>query len=263
MINNGPGEQLPSMLREVNGRHDTTMKRIITVKEYSEKLGLFAPKEFSNDEHYWFTVMNRNNVIASHLRNVIKDKEELKTVSLSISMNEAEEFMKLEKQRATDGHTKAWSRIALDNFLENLRVKPRRENKTGILLLDIDHFKKYNDTNGHPLADEVLKKLVSILKDNTRASDMVGRYGGEEFMTILTNLPTDTSSEIIDAKAETLREIIEKNLGITVSIGTTISGDSDQSIADIYKRVDRNLYRAKNSGRNLVCSDNGLIAKKG
>lgn len=264
MIQPSSKEHIPSMFRDANGRHDSTIKRINIVKEYSENLGLFAPKDLKNDEHYWLTVMNRVNVVTGYLRNTILDRDQLKITSLSISMNEAEEFMKLEKLKSTDGLTKAWSRTALDNFLENIRVKPRKETRTGILLLDIDHFKEYNDMHGHPEGDEILKKLVELMKLNTRSIDMVGRYGGEEFAILINNLPTEMSSEITDSKAEAIRKEIEEKLGITVSIGATIikDKDSDQSITDIYKRVDSYLYAAKNSGRNSVYSNNGLIAKK-
>lgn len=262
MIKPGTKEHLlPSMLRGATGRHDSVSQRINVVKEYSEKLGLFAPEEFKNDEHYWLTVMTRTHVVNGYLRNIIKGGDQLKITSLSLSMNEAEEFMKLEKLKVTDGLTKAWSRTALDNFLENLRIKPRKDVKTGILLLDIDHFKEYNDMNGHPGGDEMLINLVKLMKINTRSTDMVGRYGGEEFAAIVTNLPREASAEIIEGKAEVLRKEIEKKLGITVSIGTTVIMDSDQDITDIYKRVDKHLYEAKSSGRNIVSSDNGLVEK--
>lgn len=255
-------KELPSMLRGPKTKYDSMMERIKTVKGYSEKLGSIPPAEYRNDEHYWYIVMTRYGVVSDHLRDTIKDKDQLRIASLSLSINEAEEYMRLEKEKATDGLTNAWSRTALDNFLENLRTKPRNEIKTGLLLLDIDYFKEYNDTNGHPEGDKILKKLVEVMKKHTRSIDMVGRYGGEEFLLITPNLPSETSSGIIEDKAQILRNEIENNLGITVSIGTSTIKDSDRNITDIYKRVDANLYKAKNSGRNIVCSDTGLLPKK-
>jgi diguanylate cyclase (GGDEF)-like protein len=268
---NKSSQSVPSMLREANSRHDEIESRIKTIKEYSENLGIFAPKELENDEHYWFTVMNRNHIVSNILKDSIPDKEQLKIASLNIAAKEAEEFLRLEQMKSTDTLTKAWSRGALDNFLENLRSKSRLKLKdslntqkltVGIMLMDGDNFKKYNDTNGHVEGDKLLINLVKTIKNNTRGIDMVARYGGEEFAVVVPNLPQDTASAVISEKAEKIRETIEKDkVGITVSIGATILKDTDENINGIYKRVDENLYKAKENGKNIVCSDNGIVLK--
>ena len=91
---------------------------------------------------------------------------------------------------------------------------------------------------------------------------MVARYGGEEFAIVISNIPTDKSMDLTNEKAEILRQEVEKKTEITISIGTTVINKSDQNVDVIYERVDKNLYLAKNAGRNLVCSDNGLINKQ-
>jgi diguanylate cyclase (GGDEF)-like protein len=252
----------PSMLRNKDVKYDAIIERIKTVKGYAESLRFKAPEAYQNDEHYWFTVMKRYSIVSNILREAIPNKVELKKSSLFVAMNEADEFIIREKEKATDGLTNAWSRIASDNFLEILRAKQRKGVKTGVLLLDVDYFKDYNTKHGHPKADEILKELVKTTRANTRATDMTARYGGEEFFIILTDLPEELSETIITDRAEVIRQEITKNMGVTVSIGATLVNESDQNIIDIYERADKNLYTAKNSGRNIVCSDNGLVPKK-
>lgn len=254
---------LPSKLRNPNNKYDEIQRRILIVKKEATKFGIIPPEEYRNDEHYWFTIMKRYFVVSNLLRDTIKNRDELKQVSLSIAANEAEEFLKLEKQKITDGLTGAWSRNALDNYLEELRKKPRKGFSTAVLLIDIDFFKKVNDDKGHLAGDNVLKALVEKIKENCRASDMVARYGGEEFVVTITGIQEEIGSAIARDKAEAIRTTIEKdkNLGVTISTGTTIIKNSDKNIIDIFQRADRNLYRAKKAGRNTTCSDEGLVIK--
>ena len=121
--------------------------------------------------------------------------------------------------------------------------------KGSILFFDIDHFKQVNDTYGHEFGDYVLKEIGKILKDTFRKSDIVGRWGGEEFIVILPNTNYFDAIRV----AEKLRKTIEnhdfKGKKITVSIGITeYEGDLEENL----KKADEALYEAKNSGRNQV-----------
>jgi len=120
-----------------------------------------------------------------------------------------------------------------------------------VLYLDIDHFKKINDTYGHEKGDEVLKDFVKILKETFRKNDIIGRWGGEEFVVILPKLHFEMATWL----AERLRKKVEKfdfgNLKVTVSIGVS-EFKNKKEFEEALERADKALYDAKNSGRNQV-----------
>ncbi len=123
------------------------------------------------------------------------------------------------------------------------------------MMLDIDHFKDVNDTYGHQIGDSVLIEFANILKKHSRKTDIVGRWGGEEFIIIC----LDTNIQGATNLAENLRASIEEfEFSIinhkTVSIGVSEVKDTD-NIKTLIKRVDDYLYKAKESGRNKVISD--------
>ena len=124
--------------------------------------------------------------------------------------------------------------------------------------MDIDHFKNYNDLNGHLAGDELLKQLTELVLDETRAQDIFGRFGGEEFLLILPG----RSSEIAVYVAEEIRQRIESHLfpygheqplgKLTISSGVASKERLVQSSRDLLTAADAALYRAKQSGRNRV-----------
>jgi diguanylate cyclase (GGDEF)-like protein len=125
-----------------------------------------------------------------------------------------------------------------------------------MILLDIDHFKHINDTFGHPAGDFVLRLLVQTCQECLRNVDIFGRLGGEEFGILLPNTGSDGASEL----ARRIRERVEnvdfvwdgKSLHLTVSLGVTQLHEKDTEFADLYGRVDKALYAAKEAGRNQV-----------
>jgi diguanylate cyclase (GGDEF)-like protein len=129
----------------------------------------------------------------------------------------------------------------------------------GLLFLDIDFFKNYNDKNGHPEGDILLRTLAKILKESLRSSDIVARYGGEEFTMILPQ--TDETS--VRAIAEKLRQRVadfpfpgrHKQPGgkVTVSIGVATFPQHGTDATSLLQFADKALYQAKNGGRNQVC----------
>ncbi len=158
------------------------------------------------------------------------------------------------KTSTLDPLTGAYNRQVLSGFLEEA-IKGSREKGSpfSLLMLDIDHFKKVNDTYGHLIGDQVLQLLVMLLKKTLRDRDYVVRFGGEEFLIILHDISYENSCRI----AERIRILMEENMStpmrrpITVSIGV-VSYHQDETIKDLLQRVDDNLYKAKTSGRNVV-----------
>jgi diguanylate cyclase (GGDEF)-like protein len=126
----------------------------------------------------------------------------------------------------------------------------------GCIMIDIDHFKKVNDTYGHLAGDAVLKEVARRLTTSVRPYDVVGRYGGEEFVVML----PDTSMEQCLIVAERIRENIRtetieaegNKLSITASLGVTRSRDTDANLSDVLKRADAAMYKAKFEGRDRV-----------
>ncbi len=173
-----------------------------------------------------------------------------------------EDLEKATSEARIDGLTKLNNRRAFDELIEQqtLHASQEREDLC-LLMLDIDHFKKFNDTWGHQIGDEVLKVVAGALKRTVRGQDVVARYGGEEFAVLLPETPTNGAHIV----AENIRKLIANNrlkrknsdeeLGqITVSIGVTRYRDSDknESIENFIKRADDALYSAKENGRNRV-----------
>ena len=158
-----------------------------------------------------------------------------------------------------DGLTGLLNRRELDKCFNRIYTRSQMSGHTfAIIMLDVDHFKKYNDVNGHQGGDQALIALAHVLTEAIRPVDIVGRYGGEEFTVIL---PDSTAKDAIHV-AERLRVSVEKRIilskngsklpGITVSLGV---GESSEgcTINGIIELADANLYKAKKRGRNQTC----------
>lgn len=148
-------------------------------------------------------------------------------------------------------------------FQDILYHEIHRANRNGdvfsLIFLDLDHFKKYNDTHGHQEGDKLLRKLSEILHKAVRRSDFVARYGGEEFVIVMPNTPKKSAS----VYGETIRKYIEafpfegrdsQPLGkVTVSVGVATFPEDGAERPSLIQRADEAMYRAKNKGRNTVC----------
>jgi diguanylate cyclase (GGDEF)-like protein len=153
--------------------------------------------------------------------------------------------------------TRLPNRQAIETILQHEVSRCHRESRqVGIMLLDIDHFKRVNDTYGHFAGDAVLRETASRLRAAMRDYDQVGRYGGEEFLVVMPNCDLEQAR----LQAERLRHkicdrpmLVDDNVvTISASFGVTISDGSERS-PDVFVRVaDEALYRAKDSGRNCV-----------
>ena len=154
----------------------------------------------------------------------------------------------------------------LQRFESELRRTENYRQALALFMFDIDEFKKINDTYGHYAGDVVIKSMAEIVRKNTRGYDLVGRYGGDEFMVLITS----TTEEQATSFAEHLREKIsttdiaipgnEVPVRITISGGLAIFPTHGQSTSDLFKAADTALYESKNQGRNrvLVATSVGL-----
>ena len=196
-------------------------------------------------------------IIAYKIRLLENKKEELLT---TLEYKVEERTKKLKHLASIDPMTNLYNRRYFTEMSESiLDLSKRNKTETSIILLDIDHFKNVNDTYGHKVGDDALNKLAKIFQDISRESDIVSRWGGEEFVILLPNTNRDralTISEKIRAKVEksaiTLGDGSELNL--TVSIGISqVNYQEDMNLEASIHRADEALYEAKASGRNRVC----------
>src|SRR5262245_10211316 len=159
----------------------------------------------------------------------------------------------------TDGLSGLLNRLAWEQIAYTEMARCRRSHQaSSLLMLDIDHFKSINDQHGHPAGDEVIRAVAAILGRTVRASDVPGRYGGEEFAVVL----PDTDEHGAAIIAERIRRRIELAtmgrevvLQCTVSIGVAQADPEREDAGDWIARADRALYEAKRLGRNRVVCD--------
>jgi len=148
-------------------------------------------------------------------------------------------------------------------FNQIMNSAQRQDRKVSLLYIDIDYFKKVNDTHGHANGDRVLKELAAIFKRECRSYDVISRYGGEEFVVLLDDCPVADAVQI----AERIRSAVEQHrfmltdgqvIQITVSIGVATYLNRNENYKEIIEEADTALYEAKRSGRNRV-----ILAQKG
>ena len=165
----------------------------------------------------------------------------------------------LKEQASHDYLTNLYNRRYFNELAQDIiKVAKREQKEYSVILLDIDKFKNINDTYGHLLGDEVIKLLASLLLKHTRESDVVSRFGGEEFAILLPFTNTEGACKI----AEQLRIVVDnqkvkidenQSIRFTISLGVdAINNDRDTDIAHSLDRADKALYIAKNAGRNRV-----------
>ena len=160
---------------------------------------------------------------------------------------------RLEQLAAMDGLTGLKNRRAFeDRLVEEVARTRRHGHPLSLVLLDIDHFKSYNDTFGHPKGDEVLRNVGRLLSHTMRDTDFAARYGGEEFAIILPNTDTEGSQQV----AERLRQVIEgatwDDRAITASVGVASFSRAIGTAELLLEHADKALYRSKETGRNRV-----------
>lgn len=176
---------------------------------------------------------------------------------VALSIAEAQLHHQVKHLATVDGLTGTFNHRRLQERLEEEVVRIQRHpDFLSLLMVDIDHFKKINDTYGHPAGDAVLKKIAKTLMRLVRKTDLVSRYGGEEFCLLLVKTPSGHAEKL----AERIRNTIAQNpvswkgetIPVTVSIGVASCPDDSDNREGLLIRADRALYVSKNGGRNRV-----------
>ncbi len=199
------------------------------------------------------------NIVSSHRYNkkITESNEKLQAKNTELNHLRVQleyNILELNKLAITDKLTGLYNRVKIDATLhQQMKFLNHKGYFFGVILLDIDHFKDVNDNYGHQVGDYVLKTIATLIRENTRFTDIVGRWGGEEFIIIC----PETGARRLGVLTENLRTLIEKvkfnDAGqLTASFGYTVSRNEADSIVKIVSRADKALYDAKQSGRNTV-----------
>lgn len=186
-------------------------------------------------------------------KKLIELNEKLETMVKERTLELEKKNFELEKISITDMLTGLKNRRAFDEvFNREFNRANRQEYEFNLLIIDIDHFKNYNDEFGHKAGDEILSQVGKILKGfSKRANDFTFRYGGEEFAYISCFHDYDSFLNI----AEIIRKTVEEETCITISIGGVVCKCKKKTKNEVFNIADINLYNAKNKGRNRVCLD--------
>lgn len=171
------------------------------------------------------------------------------------------EFTRVQEESLEDPLTGIQNRRAFDTALAQALEYARANNEElCLLMVDIDHFKSVNDTHGHVVGDAVLKQVAHAINETVRGGDVLARFGGEEFVVLLPNTPMEGAECVADNICNKVRNTymdrrnVGKDIGkVTVSVGVALFA-AQESSEEFLVRADTALYRAKESGRNRVCT---------
>jgi len=209
---------------------------------------------FHHKEGHRVPVLVRTSPILGRDGNVVGAVEVFSSTLSTVLLNER--LKSMQQMALVDTLTELPNRRFLEMHLRTKLDELARHNiGFGVLFADIDRFKDVNDTYGHEIGDKVLKMVARTLVGSSRQSDVIGRWGGEEFLGIASHAQPDMLAEI----GERFRALVQQSsidapmrLHVTLSIGGT-AACPDDTVASIVGRADRMLYRAKAEGRNRVC----------
>jgi len=162
----------------------------------------------------------------------------------------------LEQQAVTDPLTGSYNRRYLEARLEEEFQASRRYKRAfSLIMLDLDHFKRVNDTQGHDVGDHLLKIVTNTLRDQVRTSDLVTRYGGDEFMVIMPETDREDAAIVVERlRQELSHDVYLRGVRVTASFGlVTYRGEASvESASDLMRRVDQAMLESKNRGRDCV-----------
>lgn len=197
-------------------------------------------------------------LIASGINKEDEDKFNILAQQFLLGIKRVILYQRVQELAITDSLTGIFSRrYYLERLNEEIARSKKFKYRFSFLMVDIDHFKTYNDRYGHLVGDVILREVSKTIKENMRQIDLVGRYGGEEFSIIL----TETDKEGAVFAAERIRQAIEnkpiraydEDLKVTVSIGISVFPSDSKDATKLIEKADQALYQAKHTGRNRVC----------
>ncbi len=249
-----------------NGRMTRDQKLLTPLSLWliSILLGFFADKQYVKEavvltklgvyisfSYYFYKAIN-----SEYIKKINESKELAENMERSLNKEVKRRVLEIERSNErllqiskTDLLTGSYNKATILNIIERL-VSNKRVEVFSILMFDIDNFKTINDSYGHITGDLCLKTLGNIASGNIREVDHLGRYGGDEFIIVLPNLPGNEARFV----AERFRKKVSEtdNPKFTVSIGIATYPDNGETVKDLISAADRGLYNAKKKGKNSV-----------
>ena len=233
---------------------------IIAITQEADRIGRSLGPTMLARQSGSVEVVQLTRALRSLLRRIGFAEERTKEAELRATENAVQfkdDLVKLQKMADTDFLTGLMNRRAFlavaDDTVEFCR---RYKRGMATLMIDIDHFKKINDSHGHAAGDDAIKRIAEIIGQSIRTTDKAARFGGEEFVVLLREIDQETALLL----AERIRRSIEEEtirhgamvIPATVSIGVAINAEGDRDVQDIIERADQGLYVAKKTGRNRI-----------
>lgn len=217
----------------------------------------------ASEDYFVYTLKaKRKNIGLLAIKGLQKsDKEKFLILAnqFALSLRRIRLYQEIERIAITDGLTNVHTRrYTLDRFEEEFQRSKLKKISLSFLMIDVDHFKKFNDTYGHLTGDQILREIAGIIEDSVREIDIAGRFGGEEFCVVL----PDTDQSGAEFAAERIRVAAEAKVikaydatvNATLSIGIATYPLHGDSVEDLLEKADSALYQAKKDGRNRVCT---------
>lgn len=241
--------QLGVLMRTINADLDRNMT---PAKELDMRVGEFEEK-LQALRRINETLMQGSGSAAETARRLAQQNDELEKA-----------VRHLRHLAATDGLTGLANHRTLHEELRKAIAHAKRYNQPlSLLMLDVDHFKRFNDEHGHQAGDGALLDIASTLRSVTRSADLCARYGGEEFAVILPATPLDGALQMAERIRAAVHHHIEQPHDFTVSIGVAEMEVGTHTLEDLIAVADRSLYEAKRRGRNRVVATQGEERRKG
>jgi len=216
-----------------------------------------------SENHFVFTLQSKRMKIGYLVIEGVTKEDKEKVMILghqfALALRRVRLYQEIEQIAITDSLTEVHTRRhTIERFKEELKRSKARNINMSFLMIDVDHFKRFNDQYGHITGDQILREIGVLISENVREIDIAGRYGGEEFCVIL----PDTDHQGAHYAAERIRQASEKanikaydtNVKVTLSIGTSTFPENGKKIDELIDKADWALYRAKKYGRNTVRS---------
>jgi diguanylate cyclase (GGDEF)-like protein len=176
-------------------------------------------------------------------------------VEASAALARVYTMRRAETRASTDALTSLPNRRYFDEYVALLSTRRRADDRLGVLMVDIDRFKRLNDTFGHAVGDHVLRAVAGAIAGAVREDDVPARFGGEEFAVLLRNPSPEVAYEVGERVRKAVGELDLRTLGVpavSVSVGVAVASEPGGVIEDLIEEADRALYRAKRAGRDRV-----------
>ena len=245
---------LMALMNSTNQLNDDVDLHSVALQDASQEIDLLEREDHFDD---------LQTALMSNITRVFQSNRKLENdlvVSRFQLESQAQELDRSRSEARTDGLCNVGNRKAVDETLQFMvsRYQQDRKASFGLMLVDIDHFKRINDTFGHQAGDEVLTSISFALKECVRPKDFVGRLGGDEFCIMLDGL-SDVDVQLVGTRIRSTIELYDFSLNdsgqstvVTMSMGLAVIEPTDNA-ESLYERADKALYKSKQLGRNRLC----------